>query len=419
MPFDTSDAKLGFAVALGAGLLIGMERERRKGQGDDREAAGLRTFVVTAGAGALAQGLSINGLVVVGALLVAALSAMAYWKSRSRDPGLTTELALLATYLIGVQSMIDAAFGAACGAGLAALLAAREQLHRVATSLLTDQEVHDGLLLLALSLIVLPLLPTTTLPWLGGIQPRALGAMVLLIMALQTAGQMAWRWLGPRRGVLVSGFASGFVSSTATVASNGSQARAQPARTALLAGGAAMSAAATWVQALVMSAALSPTAAWALLPTAAVGAGAAWVMGAWLAASAPAAWPDDAVPATPHSALRLREALIVAAVLAVVAAAVSQAQLRFGHTGLVIGVAAAALVDAHSPIASLASLHATGSVGLRQMLTGVLVAVSANSLTRAAVALLSGGPRYGWRVTAALLLSLAVAWAMLGWTALR
>ncbi|HKX95519.1 MAG TPA: MgtC/SapB family protein, partial [Methylibium sp.] len=221
---------VGLAVALGAGLLIGIERERRKGRGDDREAAGLRSFAVAAVAGALAQGLPVPGLVPVGAALVAALTAIAYWKSRSRDPGLTTELALFATYLIGVQAMLWPTLAAACGAGLAALLALRERLHRFATQLLSEQELHDGLLLAALALIVLPLLPAGPIAALGGIALRPLGALVLLIMALQAAGQVALRWLGPRAGVLGGGFASGFVSSTATIASLGSRARAEPAR---------------------------------------------------------------------------------------------------------------------------------------------------------------------------------------------
>lgn len=36
----------GFVVALGIGLLIGAERERRKGEGTTRSASGIRTFVV-------------------------------------------------------------------------------------------------------------------------------------------------------------------------------------------------------------------------------------------------------------------------------------------------------------------------------------------------------------------------------------
>ena len=132
---------VGLAVALGAGLLIGIERERRKGRGDDRQAAGLRSFAVAAVTGGLAQWLQIPGVVVSGAVFVALLGAVSHWKSRSSDPGLTTELALFTTYLIGVQSVLAPAFGGACGVGLAALLAARERLHRFATDLLSEQEI--------------------------------------------------------------------------------------------------------------------------------------------------------------------------------------------------------------------------------------------------------------------------------------
>ncbi len=37
-----------FAVALGLGLLIGIERERNKGEGSDRQPAGIRTFALAA-----------------------------------------------------------------------------------------------------------------------------------------------------------------------------------------------------------------------------------------------------------------------------------------------------------------------------------------------------------------------------------
>lgn len=422
----------GLAVALGAGLLIGIERERRKGRGDDREAAGLRSFVVAAMTGALAQTLPTPGLVAIAAVLVGLLAAIAYWKSRSRDPGLTTELALFATYLIGVHSVISPALGAACGAGLAALLAARARLHRLATELLSEQELHDGLLLIALALIVLPLVPAAPIAALGGMQARPLAALVLLIMAMQAASQVALRWLGPRRGLMASGFLAGFVSSTASVASLGSRARAEPGQLGVLAGGAVLSAAATWVQAMVMSAALSPAAAWALLPSAVAGALACAAAGAWLASRprvatpvtevtpvTPVAAAADIDPAPSRSALHPHEAMTVALMLGGVAVAVGLLQRRFGETGLGIGVALAALVDAHAPIASLASLHAAGTLGAKAMVAGALLAVTSNTLTRCVVALVAGGHRYGLRVVASLAVSLGLAWLVGAWTLLR
>ncbi len=424
---------LSLAVALGAGLLIGIERERRKGQGDDRRAAGLRSFAVTAVMGALAQSLGTSGLVIAGAVLVLVLSALAYWKSRSLDPGVTTELALFVTYLIGVLAVPSPGLAAACAAGLAALLAARDGMHRFATQWLTEEELRDGLLLAALGLIVLPLIPARPIAALGGIDARPLAALVLLIMALQAAGHIALRALGPRRGPLAAGFFSGFVSSTATIAALGSRVKTQPAQAALLARAAALSATATWVQAVIMSAAMSPDAAVAILPVAIAGAlgaaagamiGLPWLRrpdgafrdsigstsnGAFAAATVPAA--ESPTLQSERSALRPREALIVAALLAGVAWGVNQARLAFGDVGLDFGIALAALVDAHAPVASLAAMHAAGTLPLDHVVHGVLIAISANSVTRAVVAAISGGPVFALRVAAALALSLAAAWS--------
>lgn len=403
-----STAIVGVAVALGIGLIVGVERERRKGDGDRRAAAGLRTFAIVALAGAVAQILPVLALVPIGGALVAILAAVSHWKSRSQDPGMTTEIALFATYLIGVLCVIEPSLGAACGTGLALLLAARRRLHRFATELLGEQELHDGVLLAALALIALPLIPSRPIEMLGGINPRPLASMVLLIMAIQAAGQAAVRWLGVRGGLLGAGFASGFVSSTATVASFGNRARDQPLHTGLLAGAAALSAVATWVLALAMTAALSPQAGLALLPMALAGAAGAAAAGLLpLLFSRPSAAIEP--PASTRSALRPREALAVALALALVALLVGTAQRHFGDTGLQVGIALAALVDAHAPVASLASLHAAGALSADQFVRGVLVAVGANTLTRCAVALAAGGRAYALRVAAALAASLACA----------
>ena len=403
-----SAAIVGLAVALGIGLVIGIERERRKGDGERRAAAGLRTFAIVALAGAIAQVLPVAALVPIGGALVAALAAMSHWKSRSPDPGMTTEIALFATYLIGVLCVLQPGLGAACGMGLALLLAARRRLHLFATQLLSEQELHDGVLLAALALIALPLIPSRPIEMLGGINPRPLASMVLLIMAMQAAGQAAVRWLGVRGGLLGAGFASGFVSSTATVASFGHRAREQPLHTGLLAGAAALSAVATWVLALAMAGALSPQAGAALLPVALAGAAGAVAVGLL-----PLLTSRDAVavepPATQRSALRPREALAVALALALVALLVGSAQRHFGEAGLQVGIALAALVDAHAPVASLASLHAAGTLQTDHFIRGVLVAVGTNTLTRCAVALGAGGKAYALRVGAALVASLGCA----------
>ena len=91
----------GLAVAFGVGLLIGIEREKSKGSGPGRGPAGVRTFTLASLMGALGElAAGTPGLIAaVGATTV--LAAIAYWRSTSDDHGITTEVALILTSLLG------------------------------------------------------------------------------------------------------------------------------------------------------------------------------------------------------------------------------------------------------------------------------------------------------------------------------
>lgn len=397
----------GVAVALGAGLLIGLERERRKGQGDARGSAGLRTFMVAALAGAVAQTVSV-WLAVITLAGVGALAAMSYWRSRSADPGLTTELALVATALIGMQAISQPELAAACAAVLAGVLAAKERLHHFATDWLSEEELHDGLLLAALALVLLPLLPSAPLAWLGALSPRRVAMLVLLILLMQAASHLGQRLLGPRAGLPLSGLLGGFVSSTATVGAMGSLVRNARASLRLGLCAAVLSTGATWVQVLAMAAVVSPAHVLPWLPTVALGVAVPLLIGLAL-------WRRDAQAAEPAPAppdgrvLRLREAVLVATLLVGGAVLVQWAQQQ-GSAGLLTATAVAALADAHAPVVALLSLHGAGQLALPLGVAGVLVAVSVNSLTRAVVAAVAGGPRFGMWLASALVANLAVVW---------
>lgn len=88
-------------AALGVGLLIGAERERRKGEAANRASAGLRTFTAASLAGAVAILAGGAPLLAVTTVAVSALAALAYWRNRDDDPGLTTEISLVLTVLLG------------------------------------------------------------------------------------------------------------------------------------------------------------------------------------------------------------------------------------------------------------------------------------------------------------------------------
>ncbi|WP_428508215.1 MgtC/SapB family protein [Roseateles sp.] len=410
---------MGLMAALGSGLLIGLERERHKGRGHaggrEAEPAGLRTFTIAALSGALAHGLAVPGLVAVGALAVTVLAAMAYFRSSERDPGLTTEMALLATYLIGVLCVQAPLLGAPAAVTLTALLSARTALHRFATRMLREEELHDGLLLAALALVVLPLMPTEPLPWLAGMKAHTLMGLMLLLLGLQAFGYVALRLLGAQTGLALSGLMSGLVSSTATIAAMGQRARAEPPLFLACAAGAVMSSAATWLQASLMLLALAPQAAMSFLPLGLAGMSVAGGAGLLLARQArqQGSAPSSGRTEQRGGPLRLKEAALIALLLSGVTVAVSWAEQRFGSSGLLGAVGLTGLADAHAPVASLAGLVHAGQIDARLMCQGVLVAITSNSLTRSLTAWLAGGPRFALIVSSVLFSSLAVAAALL------
>jgi len=172
----------------------------------------------------------------------------------------TTEIALFVTFLLGVTAVDRPALAAGAAVVVALLLAARSRLHRFATVVLTADELRDALLLAAAALVILPLIPAAPIDWLGGVDPRRLWGLVVLLMILQAAGHVALRVAGPRLGLPLSGVASGFVSSTATFAAMGARARADAALLPSCVSGALCSNIATMIQLALVAAAVHPLA---------------------------------------------------------------------------------------------------------------------------------------------------------------
>lgn len=406
-----SSAQVGLLVAFGAGLLIGVERERRKGEGPDRHSAGLRTFLVASLAGAAGQVLSpVVAAVVLAA--VAGLAGLSYWRSRSDDPGLTTELALIATTLIGMLAVSQPELAAALAVVLAGVLALKSRLHQFATNWLSEAELHDGLLLAALALVLLPLLPTEPIAWLGHLSPRRVLMLVLVILLMQAASHLGQRLLGARAGVPMTGLLGGFVSSTATISALGSQVRNGEVPLRLAWCGGVLSTAATWLQAWLIGGVLAPRHVSEMAGLALVGAAVPALIGLAL-------WRRQAIGEHVQArvdgpVLRLKEALQVSALLVVGAMLVQWAHAR-SDTGLLIGVGIAAIADAHAPVAALWGMRDAGGLAADELLHGTLVAISVNAGTRTVAAWAAGGARYATGIGAALGLSLAVTW---GWDAL-
>lgn len=396
---------LGFAVALGIGLLIGAERERQKGSGPTRAAAGVRTFVLLALAGALAQWLGPAALLVAG-IAVALLVFASYRRTESADPGLTTEVAMVVTFLLGGVAMHLPAAGAGLGVLVAIVLYSKPRLHPFVREQLTAQELHDLLMLAAAAFVVLPLLPAGAVdPW-GAIDLHRLWILVVAMMGVSSAGYIALRWFGPRLGLPVAGFAGGFVSSTATIAAMADLAHAAPARRRAFASAALASNVGTIVQLAVVLGALSPPLLQlAVLPLAAAGAVA--VVAALVSILGSGGGRDgDAAQllSRPFEPRRVLGFVLLLAAIMLLAALVHD---WLGERSLPWVLATTGLGDVHAAAASGAQLVAAGKASTGTAMIALLAALASNSAMKCGFAWLRGGTRFALLVVPWIVLMVA------------
>ncbi len=185
------------AAALGCGLLTGIERERNKGRGPSRALAGLRSFSLACVMGAVAMLTGESTLVAVGVIFLAALCVVARARERTEDPGVTTEIALVLTYLIGVLCILSLPLAAAVAVGQTGILFARERLHAFANNWLRPAEVRDGILLAALALIALPLMPDRPF-WGQMLNPHQITQLLTLLLFSQALAHLSRRLLDAR-----------------------------------------------------------------------------------------------------------------------------------------------------------------------------------------------------------------------------
>lgn len=399
-------------LALGLGLLIGVDRERRKGRGPTRHFAGIRTFSLVALAGAVAQSLNLPWITLAAAALVAGLAVVSHLKDRSRDPGVTTEIALFVTFLLGVLAVDHPVVAAASGVVVAGLLAAREPLQRFSTQILTEQELHDALVLCGAALVILPLAPNQPLDWLGGVNPRTVWLLVVLIMGVQSFGHIALRLFGARLGLPLSGLVAGFVSSTATIAALGARARKQPEVCTACIAAAWFSTVSTALQIGLIALALQPASLRSLGPS--LGSALATALALGLAAL----WGSETTVDDGHvpgRAFSLLQSIGLALLLSGITAAVAWVQGAFGALATYAATALAGFADAHSASAAAISLSVRGVADPATVLTAVLLAFSTNTVSKIVAAYAAGGARFATPVSLGLVAVAVAAWLPWGW----
>jgi uncharacterized membrane protein (DUF4010 family) len=403
---ETSWINLGVALAIG--FLIGIERERSKGNGPNRAVAGLRTFTLISLAGALGLWIGVAAFIVAGSI-IGLLIAVGYMRTRDTDPGLTTEIAMVVTFLLGGLAVREPRFAASLAVIVAILLAFRSYAHNWVRNVLTDEEVRDGLLLAAAALVILPLTPTEPIdPW-GVVQPRKLWMLAVLVMAINALGYVALRSLGAKTGLAIAGLLSGFVSSTATIGAMGARTKAQPELRKGAVAGAAASSVATVIQLAIVVGLVSVPTLLQLTPSLiASGIAAVTYAGIFALRSFRESSVDgDAPKGRPFEPKTAIVFVLVVGVTLLISALLTQ---WLGDRGLMLAAGVAGFTDAHAAAISSASLAASGRTQTEFAALAILVGFSTNIVSKTVVAFSLGDRSYAYALAPGLALMAAAAW---------
>ncbi len=400
---------LHLAVALGIGLLIGAERERRKGKGPSRSSAGIRTFAVASLSGAVSFVLGGSLLLTVTFFAFLLLVLVAYLRTHQQDPGLTSETALGLTVLLGALAVQEPVIASGLAVTVSILLATKDRIHHFVSTILSEAELEDALIFGAAALVIFPLTPDRNLGPYGALNPHTVWKIVLLVMSISSFGHVAVRLLGPRVGLPLAGLASGFVSSAATIGSFGAKAKSTPGLMRPAVAGAALSSVATILEMTILLAATSrPTLSQLKVSLIAAGLSAA-VYGALFTMKT--LGEDVSGTLKEGRAFSLKSAFAFTVTFCVVLLASAALNAWFGKSGVLIAASVAGFADTHSPAVAVASLVATGKLGVQQAVVPILAALSTNTVTKLSLAIASGGRRFAAQIIPGLVLVLASAWA--------
>ena len=386
---DDTHLALRFAVAIGLGMLLGLERERSKVEDGG---AGVRTFALIALSGALAghlgKSLGLDWLALALFVAVAALVVAMYVMTAQRgDTGITTEVSALLAFLLGLlcaQGQLQLASWIAVA--MALLLALKDWLHQLARHI-NATDVEATLKFSIVTLIILPLVPDINYgpPPLDVINPYKIWLMVVLISALNFSSYLLIKIVGVEHGVGLTGLLGGLASSTAVTLGFSQRSRETNADASALALGIVLAWTVMFFRVALMTALIS----WEL------GRQIAWAMGLLCTAGLGASYwlwqrnrkRERGQVEPGNNPFELDQAIKFGLLFGVVVLVARAAQVYLGDLGLYVAAAVAGLTDVDAITLAMVNLVHSDGANLQVAARAIVIAVMANTLTKSAMAI--------------------------------
>jgi|Deesub1362A_J573_1020465.scaffolds.fasta_scaffold00051_15 uncharacterized membrane protein (DUF4010 family) len=204
-------------IAALVGGLVGIEREMK-----EKVVAGMRTFMLASILGALSVVISdaleeelfliiaFFGILLV-TLLLGIIKNINLW-----DIGVTTPVAFLLTFLLGVLAGMQMYFEAVAGSVIITGILVTKKYSTSFSKTLTHSEIINALEFGIIAFVLYPVVPDYPVDPFGLINPRMLVLIVIVVTSIGFAGFLALRQVGVEKGLPIVGALGGLVNSEAT-----------------------------------------------------------------------------------------------------------------------------------------------------------------------------------------------------------
>ncbi len=408
---ELTETFIRLGIALGLGLLVGLQRQRT-----DARLAGIRTFPLVTVLGALCALLapSLGGWVVAvafgGLALVIVGGNLASLRAQEERPGVTSEVALLVMFAVGAYLMVGStAIAIAIGGAVAVLLHLKPQMHTLAAKI-GDRDFTAIMQFALISLVILPVLPNRYFGPFAVLNPFKIWLMVVLIVGISLGGYIVYKFLGARAGAWASGVLGGLISSTATTVSLARRSKQSPQTPGLAAFVIIVASAIVFVRLGILIGATAPQfVRVALVPLVVMFAVLA-LLGWWNLRGR-----DEAAAAMPEqeNPTELKPAIVFGLLYAVVLLAVAAAREYFGQSGLYAVAVLSGLTDMDAITLSVTQMVNTEQISAGTGWRLIVVASMANLAFKAGTVAVLGERRLFGRVAVSFGIAAAAGAALL------
>ncbi len=419
------------------GAVIGLERESSMNEDTRGAVGGIRTFALVALLGAL-SGIfytqKVDAMFLLVAIFVFVMVGLYYFlgTSLTKRTGITTEISVIYTFLIGFLATTDilpTQFVVALMVVVLLILSTKTKTKNLVHGM-SHREIESFIIYAIVALVILPFLPNqpyylTDIPFartlldsyhinLGAysaleiLNPYKLWLIVALVTGIDILGYVLNKIMGQSRGVLTASITGGFVSSTATTITLAGQSKRGSTLVNRLVGVAILANGASFIQIILLVAPINPLWLVYIFPTILIMTGASILVGIYYL-RLKGGRKHSSEKTKEREIFSLSSAIKFALILIGIRLVTKISLLLFGQAGFLVSSVLASFAGLDAIIINIAELAGSG-ITVKVALLALIIVNGTNLLAKSFYSYLQGRRdffnKFSWSMIVIILSSL-------------